>query len=391
MSCQETREKLSALADNELDGEEREQVRGHLAGCPTCRRELQDQGALDMLLKSCFDREPPEVTLEGIWPTVSDRIEGDDQAKGNGGGNVREGDIVFKSSSAMQMLHIPEVAAPTPSHGPTMAPPSRSGWAWPVALVVSCAILAGGFLLYKHMNPAAPDAGEAARVASAGSPEPARTTPAAGDEAAAGAASQPAAAAPASQDSQETAPAGAAVASLDRKHSAKGKRAGKGTKVAAVAPGRAEGKGEKADRPEQPKAEPAPKPAKKGPDDLDNLIDDAIGGSAPAAKKKAKKEEAAPKPPSEDIPEQLSMNQIRGAMNKIKSHVQACYDKYQIEGEARVSFTINPDGGVGDCSIKGKFFGTDTGTCVVAAVKKAHFPKFSGKAIAIPNYPFMLQ
>ncbi len=114
---------------------------------------------------------------------------------------------------------------------------------------------------------------------------------------------------------------------------------------------------------------------------------------ADETKKKAapKKEEAAPKAPSEDLPEQLSMNQIRGAMNKIKGLVQACYDKYQIEGEARVSFTINPDGSVGDCSIKGKFFGTDTGSCVVTAVKKARFPKFSGKAMTIPNYPFMLQ
>jgi outer membrane biosynthesis protein TonB len=391
MSCQETREKLSALADNELSGEERERVRGHLAGCPSCSRELQDQGALDMLLKSCFVKDPPDFTLDGIWPTVSDRVEGE-SAKGNGGGNVRDGgDIVFKSSSAMQMLRIPEGAAPAQSSGPTAAAPAKGGWAWPVALVVSSAILAGGFLLYKHMNPAAPDAGEAARLASAAKPAEPAPTPTT-NEAAAGAASQPTAAAPSTQESPEVTPSGVAVAAAERKHGAKAKRAGKGVKVAAVTPGRGEGKAEKSDKPEQPKAEPAPKPAaKKGADDLDNLIDTAIGGSGAPSKKKAKKEEAAPKAPSEDLPEQLSMNQIRGAMNKIKGLVQACYDKYQIEGEARVSFTINPDGSVGDCSIKGKFFGTDTGTCVVNAVKKARFPKFSGKAIAIPNYPFMLQ
>jgi hypothetical protein len=389
MSCQETREKLSALADNELSGEERERVHGHLAGCPSCRRELQDQGALDMLLKSCFVKDPPEVTLDGIWPTVSDRVEGGEPAKGNGGGNVRDGgDIVFKSSSAMQMLNIPE-AAPVQSGGPAAAPPAKGGWAWPIALVVSSAILAGGFVLYKHMNPAAPDAGEAARLASASKPAEPSPTPTT-NEAAAGAASQPVAAAPSTQEAPEVS-GGVALASAEKKHGPKAKRAGKGVKVAAVAPGKGEGKAEKSDKPE-PKAEPAAKPtAKKGGDDLDNLIDTAIGGSGAPSRKKAKKEEAAPKAPSEDLPEQLSMNQIRGSMNKIKGLVQACYDKYQIEGEARVSFTINPDGGVGDCSIKGKFFGTDTGTCVVNAVKKAHFPKFSGKAIAIPNYPFMLQ
>ena len=128
MSCQEIRQKLSALADNELDGEQRELVRGHLAECRTCRRDLQDQGALDMLLKSCFVNEPPELTLDGIWPTVSERLEGSDgSSPANGGGAVREGgDIVFKSTSAMQMLRIPDTAAPTAAAGPP-APPAGHG------------------------------------------------------------------------------------------------------------------------------------------------------------------------------------------------------------------------------------------------------------------------
>ena len=42
MTCPETRDLLSAWLDQALDAHEREQVEAHLAGCPECRRELEE-------------------------------------------------------------------------------------------------------------------------------------------------------------------------------------------------------------------------------------------------------------------------------------------------------------------------------------------------------------
>ncbi|PID38655.1 MAG: hypothetical protein CSA65_03240 [Proteobacteria bacterium] len=126
----------------------------------------------------------------------------------------------------------------------------------------------------------------------------------------------------------------------------------------------------------------AAKTAGKKKGDLDSLLDSALGGSA--SKKKVAPKAAAPKGPTT-----LSMNQIRASMRKLNSRVGACYDKYQVEGTARVKMTITRDGKPKDIKIRGKFFGTDTGACVKKAVKGARFPKFTGKEPSI-TYPFRL-
>jgi len=148
---------------------------------------------------------------------------------------------------------------------------------------------------------------------------------------------------------------------------------------------------------------------------LDNLINDAlrkkptpaVKRKAPAAKPKtpttsdfldpfAEEETPAAKPKAPvttkapSLPEQLSMNQIRASMNRVKGLVQSCYDHYQVEGRATVKFIINNDGTPANLTIIGKFFGTDTGACVLKAARKAKFPKYSGKPMTI-RYPFLLQ
>jgi hypothetical protein len=165
----------------------------------------------------------------------------------------------------------------------------------------------------------------------------------------------------------------------DRKRSAKKAAATKtATKAAAPVARAATKTAAKADAPAKPAA-------KKKPESIDSLIDNALGGQ-PAAKPKA-----AAAAPVSNAPKSLTMNQIRGGMKKIKPSVQACYDKYQVEGKATVKMTIAPDGRVSSAKIKGKFFGSDTGACVVRAAKKARFPKFSGPPMAGISYPFMLQ
>lgn len=350
-----------------------------------------------MLLKNRFAMEAPESFLSSFWPTLAEKLDGappgEDKPSNGGGSAARGGELVFKTSPAMQMLSIPETRPAAAQATPVVQAAPTHPWRWPLTFLVAVGMGVGGFLYYQKTS--AP-VSSGVTVASAASET--RETPAA----------TPAAASPAAPVATEVrddagtgqlAVASAAGASGTESASAPGASADEKTRSARVAR-RAKEKGDKEEvasaaapkteeKPAAPegKTEAPAKPAAGKGDALDDLIDKATaGGAAPVVKKAA-----APAEPASDLPEQLTMNEIRSSMNRIKGNVQACYDQYQVEGEARVSFTINNDGSVGDCGIKGKFFGTDTGTCVVSAVKKAKFPKFKGKAIAIPNYPFILQ
>ncbi len=395
MDCQETRQKLSMYADEELDEDELRQVGQHLARCRACSQAFAKQGAMDMLLKNHYSPEPPEGFADTFWPSVAERLDGPSGSDGAGRGDE---EVVFRTSPAMQILDIPErrpkATASTPTEASPEAPAPASPWRWPVALIMSTAIAVVGFLYYKKTSQQqtqvvaqAPASTEAADPADPGTAEGQL-----------GAASQPAAAADgdggmalaaltpgrdAGLGGATADPAAEPGASSTRRRSRgrKGHRRGRGAKKAATsaAPVAAAPKA---------KAKAKAKARPKAGGSLDSLLDDALGG-APAPKAAAKPKAAAA--PASNLPEQLNMNQIRGAMNKIKGRVQSCYDQYQVEGMAKVRFKISPTGKVVSPSIRGKFRGTDTGDCVMKAVKKATFPKFSGKPMTISSYPFLLQ
>jgi Putative zinc-finger len=390
MDCQETRQKLSMYADEELDEDELREVGQHLAQCRACSQAFAKQGAMDMLLKNHYSPEPPEGFADTFWPSVAERLDGPSGSDGAGRGDE---EVVFRTSPAMQILDIPErrpkATASIPTEASAEAPPPASPWRWPVALIMSTAIAVVGFLYYKKTSQQQPQI-----VAQA----PASTEP--GDPAAGetedqlGAASQPAAAvegdggmALAALTPGSDAGLGGATAepgatpSKGRARARRGRKRGRGAKKAAA-------RGAPAAAAPKAKAKAKAKARPKAGGSLDSLLDDALGG-APAPKATAKPKTAAS--PASNLPEQLNMNQIRGAMNKIKGRVQSCYDQHQVEGMAKVRFKISPTGKVASPSIRGKFRGTDTGDCVMKAVKKANFPKFSGKPMTISSYPFLLQ
>jgi hypothetical protein len=439
MSCQGIRQKLSTYRDQELSGEELQQVSDHLSGCPACQHEVEADGALDMLLKNCYTPKPPTGYMETFWPTLAESLEeGGASAGANGGGQASPdlppggGPIVFRSSSAMQILKIPEPPKepqPVVSAGPAAAPQQEQAKASGAsALLVGIVCLAvglgAGYFVFKGQPQRAPDqptvlaqaptepegqqaqptepldepAGEGAEEATAAGTE--------GEPAAAGAAAEGAGTETADTEGQpgegegtaEPAASAGDTAARDKHRGGKGKRRHHRSRRAAKPAAGAQHAATAAApaKPARPAARPAApaKPAKKksggGGDLLDSLIDDAIGKQeAPA---KAKDEPAKPKKPAVDptIPKQLNMNQIRRSMNRIKGLVVSCYDKYQVEGRANTKLVINNDGTVKSAEVKGAFFGTDTGACVVKAVKRAKFPRFRDKSMTI-RYPFILQ
>jgi hypothetical protein len=396
MSCQETRQKLSSYADNALRADEREQVQSHVACCASCRLELEEQGALDMLLKNSLTIEPSPEYLDSFWPSVAEKLDGaptSEDRPPHGGGNPfmsdHEGEgLVFKSTPAMQILSIPERAQPQiTSRAEEAPPPAGASWRWPFAFVLSTAILVGGFIYFKKIS--APPATEmvAAQSTIAANNEPSHTS--AGTAVKQDAGLKVAMATPLEAGANvEPSDPSATVESSKSGPTARARRSkDHGDVSAATSETKAEGKPSEGHAKAEPPKESATKPEKKG-DELDNLIDSAIGSAEPA-KKKA--EQPAPVAPASDLPSQLTINQIQDGMRKIKGQVQSCYDQFQVEGLALVTVVISSDGSVTEASIKGKFFGTDTGTCVVNAVKKAHFASFSGKEMKIPSYPFRLQ
>ncbi len=395
----------------------------------------KEQGALDMLLKNHYEPVPPEGYFDTFWASVDEKIEegidgakatdavaGASKAKAAKGASSDaeedDGDAVFKSSPALEALRIPEPrrssrttglvaavsASATSEAAAATPPPEPSGaYRWPVAFVLAAAIGVGGILIYKKSSesirlpppsvtptlssarPSAPADDGDASVSKGDAVVLAAVTPGAGGDSARGAQD------PGSAMPGEGTAAGATTSGAKHRGAKHGDRAARHharrTKAGA--------KASKRDAPKKVVASPKakakarakargskPAPAKGG-GDLDSLLDNALG------KNGAKKPKKAAVPAKPKGPTTLDKNQIRASMKKLNSRVGGCYDKYQVEGVARVKLTITRDGRAKNIKIRGKFFGTDTGACVKKAVKGVRFPKFTGKERTI-TYPFRL-
>ncbi len=344
-----------------------------------------------MLLKSHFTFKPSDQYLDSFWPAVSERLDSgvEQDSPPNGGGiqSQDEGEIVFKSNSAMKILAIPERQEPEPAPEPSAAPPPDSHpWRWPLAFVLATVCVTGAFIYHKKTTP--PPVQDA--LATHGTMGTIAATQEIRQDAAikvAMATLMEAGTQGAAHDAGASPSTPQKAASHSKARRSKSRSSGKSASAKAKAdtPDKATTASAQSPKPASKRAAPA---GNRKPDELDNLINSALGGEKPESKTSADTPIPAASP---DLPAQLTMNQIQQAMRKITGHVQSCYDKYQMEGLAKVTYTILPTGTLTGAAIKGKFFGTDTGACVVKAVKKAKFPKFSGKPMKIPNYPFRLQ
>jgi hypothetical protein len=404
-----------------------------LPGAPAALDE-QEQGALDMLLKSHYEPVPPEGYFDSFLASVEEKLEEgldgasegkgagaaagkkadvkSENAKDTGSNGAEDEEVFFKSSPALEALHIPEpkrakrttgmlsVPAAEVAAAAAPPPPEPSGaYRWPVAFVIAAAIGVGGFLMYTKSNKEslAPPRGTIQPTLASGGPSTAdpkagaATTPSSDATMLASAKKLGDAGAGATDDPAKTDdPSGATADTPGAKADPTAKKVARGTSKARrrkragtkTAPKVAKAAA-KASKKKPAKPTKAPKAGGKKKGDLDSLLDNALGPSG-TPKKKAVAKPAKPKGPTT-----LTMNQIRASMRKLNSRVGACYDKYQVEGTARVKLTITKAGKPKSIRVKGKFFGTDTGACVKKAVQGARFPTFTGKEPSI-TYPFRL-
>ncbi len=75
MTCDELRPLISAYADGELDGADRDRVRRHLDECDACRREYDATVELKEELDMIRFTEPTDAELDRYWKSVYNRLE----------------------------------------------------------------------------------------------------------------------------------------------------------------------------------------------------------------------------------------------------------------------------------------------------------------------------
>jgi hypothetical protein len=411
MLCSDVRGRISALLDEHLEDAERAAIEEHLEGCAPCRAELEELEAVGTALRGTPQPEPPTGYHEHLWSrlkmAIQDEEKQSEKVEDSGLIDIRK--MASRDIEAQEAARKREeeeavaavAATEIPPHvsQPMMAvqvPAAKTGRGWTVPAVAlgGLVVVAGVVFALLANNKreihrmAGPEEAAPAPVPVAMPGSPPQVGHATGAPAAASQALAPGAVALAAPQEAGAGKPAAAVDPAERKaqadkrdeekHPAAEPKAGAKGPKAAAAPAKEAAKPGAA-KAGEPKIE-APAPAAKKGDALDALLNT---GPAPKEEKKAAAEE-------ENLPEELTPAQIKGGMAGAKAKVQACFDKYQVAGTAKVALTIAKNGKITSAKSVGQFAGTPTGDCVLAAVKGATFPRFKGKPLVI-TYPFLLR
>lgn len=124
-------------------------------------------------------------------------------------------------------------------------------------------------------------------------------------------------------------------------------------------------------------------------DALDELLAAASGGGPEAGSHTAAPSSTSTAGQGAPGRAELGRRDVKKAMSRIRAEVDACHARFQVPGTVMIRFAVAPDGRVASARAIGPFKGTDTGTCVAAAVKSADFPAYSGAPMTF-TYPFLL-
>jgi outer membrane biosynthesis protein TonB len=144
----------------------------------------------------------------------------------------------------------------------------------------------------------------------------------------------------------------------------------------------------------EPEPAPAPTPVKKPAgnapcDEVACLVD----SSQPCCQKASGGSRSSGGSSERTMPEKvgkgLEKPQIQKGVNGVRGRVMSCNDQYKVPGTVEVRIVISPDGDVSSATVKGKFAGTPTGSCVERAIKSANFD--SAEKATTVNYPFIFR
>jgi hypothetical protein len=169
--------------------------------------------------------------------------------------------------------------------------------------------------------------------------------------------------------------------------SGSGSQSGRGSRRGSRRRGgaRSGGGGESGSSPaaEAPAAAPAPQ-AKRAKNDLDSLLDGALGGGGGGGRQARKKSGGGG---GSNLPSKLSRAQVRGGMSSIQGRVRRCGNG--TPGTVVVNVVISGSTGrVSSATVTGQFAGTAVGSCVARAVRGARFSRFRESNLTVRGYPF---
>jgi outer membrane biosynthesis protein TonB len=122
---------------------------------------------------------------------------------------------------------------------------------------------------------------------------------------------------------------------------------------------------------------PAPEPAAAGPRTIETLMESA----APP------EEQAATPAVNPNLPQTPSRDDVRSAMDGVRSAVAQCSEGQH--GRADIVVVVGSSGRVRSAQVRGIFAGTPQGSCMARAVRAARFPAFSSETFQL-QYPFLL-
>ncbi len=75
MNHEKLKELISSYHNGELDNKQRQLVEGHLDQCAECRREFEEMGKLEEVMKKMQLRKPHKEMWEVYWTSIYNRLE----------------------------------------------------------------------------------------------------------------------------------------------------------------------------------------------------------------------------------------------------------------------------------------------------------------------------
>lgn len=118
--------------------------------------------------------------------------------------------------------------------------------------------------------------------------------------------------------------------------------------------------------------------------------DPASGSVAPDKKVCAGEEPAPVAGKGEKLPDGLTGQMIKAALQPVVDAANACFARYKTSGRAKLVMTVDGDGNVTEYVQEGELLGTPTATCIDTAAKKVTFPR-TQKAKQKVGFPIVLK
>jgi hypothetical protein len=100
--------------------------------------------------------------------------------------------------------------------------------------------------------------------------------------------------------------------------------------------------------------------------------------------------EPAPEGKPEKLPDELTGQMIKQAMQPVVAAANACFQRHKIRGRAKIALTISSDGVIVEQQLEGELAGTPMQGCIETALDKVTFPRTQKPRTKV-RFPIVVQ